>query len=280
MSLTESFAAIVEPIRRSTVQVRVGRRGMGSGVIWRSDGLIVTNEHVVRSDQAIVELSDGRSFSAAISARNPQRDLAVLQIDATDLPAVTVGDSTQLRVGELVFAVGNPGGTVGAVTPGIIHTIESKNAWIQADVRLAPGNSGGALVNAKGEMIGINTMIVNGKGLAIPSQTVERFLQNTGNAPYLGVELQLVRVIIDRKPAYGWLISAIKSGCSAQTAGLIPGDILIGIRGTLFQSQHELFWILQNSTVGDGVTIELLRAGQFLSKNVILESRHDQPQAA
>ncbi|MBW4525984.1 MAG: trypsin-like peptidase domain-containing protein [Phormidium tanganyikae FI6-MK23] len=280
MSLTESFAAMVEPIRRSTVQVRIGRRGIGSGVIWRSNGLIVTNDHVVRGNDPIVELSDGRAFSASIAARNPQRDLAVLQIGADDLPAVTVGDSDLLRVGELVFAVGNPGGTVGAVTAGIVHTIESKNSWIQADVRLAPGNSGGALVNVKGETIGINTMIVNGKGLAIPSKTVEQFLKNMGNAPYLGVELHLVRVIIAQKPVYGWLITSIESDGSAQNAGLLPGDILIGVRGTRFQSQHELFWILQNSNVGDGMTIEFLRGGQPLSRNVILESRRAEPQAA
>ncbi|GAP95552.1 S1C family serine protease [Leptolyngbya sp. NIES-2104] len=280
MSLTESFAAIVEPMRRSTVQVRVGRREFGSGVIWRSNGLIITNNHVVRGQDAIVELSDGRTFTAEVKGRNSQRDLAALQIDATDLPVATVGDSEQLRVGELVFAVGHPGGRIGAVTAGIIHTIESKNAWIQADIQLAPGNSGGLLANAKGEAIGINTMIVNGKGLAIPSKTVEQFLNNMGNVPYLGVELQFVRVIIDRRPAYGLLITAIEPHGSAEKAGLLPGDILIGVRGTVFQSQNELFWILQNSNVGDGITIEFLRGGQHLSRNVILESRHSEPQAA
>ena len=280
MSLTDSFAAIVEPLRRSTVQVRVGRRGFGSGVIWRSNGLIITNDHVVRGQEATVELSDGRAFSASIAARSPQRDLAALQIDASDLPTIAVGDSEQLRVGELVFAIGNPGGAAGAVTTGIIHTIESKNAWIQADVRLAPGNSGGALANAKGEIIGINTMIMNGKGLAIPSKTVEQFLKNMGDQPYLGVELQYVRVIIARKPAYGLLITSIQPNSTAQKAGLLPGDILIGVRGTRFQSQNELFWILQNSNVGDGMTIEFLRRGQHLSRNVILESRHTEAQAA
>ncbi len=280
MSLTESFAAVVEPLRRSTVQVRAGRRGIGSGVIWRSTGLIITNEHVIRGQDPVVVLSDDRSFSATIVARNPQRDLAALQIDAVDLPVIAIADSDQLRVGELVFAVGNPGGTVGAITAGIIHTIESKNSWIQADVRLAPGNSGGALANAKGNAIGINTMIVNGKGLAIPSKTVEQFLNTMGTHPYLGVELQFVRVAVARKPAYGWLITSIESDGSAHKAGLLPGDILIGVRGTLFQSQPELFWILQNSSVGDGLTIELLRGGQRLSRDVILESRSVEPQAA
>lgn len=280
MSLTESFAAIVEPLRRSTVQVRVGRRGFGSGVIWRSNGLIITNDHVVRGQDATVELLDGRTFTAEIQGRNSQRDLAALQIDATDLPAATIGDSERLRVGELVFAVGNPGGRVGATTAGIIHTIESKNAWIQADIRLAPGNSGGLLANAKGEVIGINTMIMNGKGLAIPSKTVEHFLNNIGNVPYLGVELQFVRVILGRRPAYGLLITAIESNTPAQNAGFLPGDILIGVRATVFQSQNELFWILQNSNIGDSLSIEFLRGGQHLSRNVILESRHTEPQAA
>lgn len=280
MSLTQSIEAIAQQLRRSIVQVRVGRRGVGSGVIWASNGLIVTNDHVVRGQDAIVELSDGRAFQSKTKARSPQRDLAALQVDAINLPNLPIADSDQVRVGELVFAVGNPGGVSGVVTAGIIHTIESKNAWIQADVRLAPGNSGGALANAKGEVIGINTMIMNGKGLAIPSRAVEHFLKNLGNHPYLGVELQFVRVAIRNRPAYGLLITSITPNSTAQKAGLLPGDILIGVRGTLFQAPNELFWILQNSNVGDGMTIEFLRGGQPLSRNVILESRHAEPQAA
>lgn len=280
MSLTQSIEAIAQQLRRSIVQVRVGRRGVGSGVIWASNGLIVTNDHVVRGQDAIVELSDGRAFPAKTKARSPQRDLATLQVDAINLPNLPIGDSDQVRVGELVFAVGNPGGVSGVVTTGIIHTIESKKAWIQADVRLAPGNSGGALANAKGEVIGINTMIMNGKGLAIPSRAVEQFLKNMGNHPYLGVELQFVRVTIRNRPAYGLLITSIAPNSTAQKAELLPGDILIGVRSTLFQAPNELFWILQNSNVGDGMTIEFLRGGQHLSRSVILESRHAEPQAA
>jgi serine protease Do len=273
MSLVESIAAVAQQLRQSVVQIRVGRRGVGSGVIWASNGLIITNDHVVQGENAIVELADGRTFPAKTKSRSPQRDLAALQVDAINLPNLAIANSNQVRVGELVFAVGNPGGVSGVVTTGIIHTIES-NSWIQADVRLAPGNSGGALANARGELIGINTMIMNGKGLAIPSNAVEQFLRNMGKHPYLGVELQFVRVAVANRPAYGLLVTSIESNSPAQRIGLLLGDILIGVRGTLFQSPNELFRILQNSNAGDGMTIEFLRSGQLRSQNVILESRH------
>lgn len=274
--LNDAFAQVAESLQRSTVQVQTRRRGIGSGVIWRSTGLIITNSHVVRGQSATVRLSDGRNFTAPVTARNSQRDLAALQIDATDLPAIAVGIDP-LRVGELVFAVGHPRGEIGAVTAGIIHTVAQ--SWIQADIRLAPGNSGGALANAAGNVIGINTMIANGLGLAIPSRTVERFLETMGDRPYLGVTLQFVRVAIEGKPAFGLLISEIESGSPAE-AVLLPGDVLIGVRGVLFGEPNELFWILENSNSGDELQIDLLRGGQRTGQNVILNSRDSTSQAA
>ncbi len=176
--VTEELAAVAAALSRSTVQVRSRRYGAGSGVIWHSSGLIITNSHVVRGSRATVELSDGRVFDAVCTSRDPQRDLATLKVSAVDLPSATVGDSDALRVGELVLAVGNPLGLVGALTTGIIHAIAPKDAsWVQADVRLAPGNSGGPLADAQGRVIGINTVIAGGLALAVPSNAVERFLR-------------------------------------------------------------------------------------------------------
>ena len=162
-------------LSRSSVEVSGPWRSGGSGVIWNSDGLIVTNAHVARGPRAQVTLSDGRKFQAEVVCRNPRRDLAALRIKARDLPAADFGDSSRLRVGQMVAALGNPFGVTGALSIGIIHATDEAN-WIQADVRLAPGNSGGMLADASGRVIGINTMIVGGIALAVPSNAVESFL--------------------------------------------------------------------------------------------------------
>ena len=198
MRLAHDFAAVAESLRLSTVQVRGQGSFGGSGVIWRSSGLIITNAHVARDPHATVELSDGRSLDAAVTARDRRRDLAALEVEADDLPAATIGDSDAVRVGELVLAIGNPFGLIGAVTTGIIHSIGASGSqgWLQADVRLAPGNSGGPLADARGRVLGINSMIVKGLALAVPSNAVELFLRAKGGERlYLGVTI---------RPKEGW----------------------------------------------------------------------------
>ena len=273
--LTKELTTIADQLRRCTVQVRSGKSGAGSGVIWSANGVIVTNAHVVSGTEAEVERSDGQILKATVTARNIQRDLVALQVQATDLPAAAVGDSDCLRVGEFVLAVGNPLGWVGAVTTGIIHTLGSTQTqpWIQADVRLAPGNSGGALANAQGQVIGINTMIVNGCGFAIPSRVVQRFLGDQHDRPYLGVSLQPVMVPLDRRPVYGLLIINIEADSPAEAAHLQLGDVLIGVRGTSFQTPNELFEILERSHSGDGLPLNVLRGGQRSVAEVVLYGR-------
>ena len=168
-----AFGEIAERLRRSTVEVRLrGAPAGGSGVIATPDGRIVTNAHVARGD-ASVRLWDGRELPATLLARDARRDLATLQVPASGLPAATFGDSGALRVGELVMAIGNPMGFIGALTTGVVHALGSlagfgAQSWVLADVRLAPSNSGGPLADACGRVIGINTMIVNGLGAAVP----------------------------------------------------------------------------------------------------------------
>jgi serine protease Do len=171
-----------ERLRRSTVQVVSGRGGSGSGVIVSSTGHIVTNAHVIRSPNVEVELWDGRRFPVRIAAFARRHDLALLKAETIGLPAATFGDSSILRPGELVLAVGNPLGFVGAVSSGIVYQVGplqglGPNQWVQAAVRLAPGNSGGPLVNAAGEIIGINTMIAGGLALAIPGNVAGDFFR-------------------------------------------------------------------------------------------------------
>ena len=214
----EGFGEVAERLRRSTVHVVRGR-GTGSGVIWDSGGLIVTNAHVVSRGPVRVELWDGRTFDAQVTSRDTHRDLAALKIPAEGLPAAAARDSKTLRPGELVLAVGNPMGFIGALTTGVVHALST--AWVQAAVRLAPGNSGGPLADAQGRVIGLNTMIAaGGLALAIPSNAVARFLKN-GSRATLGVVIQPVEA--------GLLIMEVTQGSPADAASLRIGDLLTGL---------------------------------------------------
>jgi len=221
-----SFGEVAERLRRSTVLVfPKGARGGGSGVIWKSDGLILTNAHVARGTEAQVQLWDGRRLDARVTSRDSRRDLAALRIEGgADLAAATPGDSGALRPGELVIAVGSPLGFAGAVSTGVIHSTGplpgmGRQNWIRADVQLAPGNSGGPLADARGHLIGINTAIVNGLGVAVPGNTAVEFVRR-GARPSLGVTLRPVQL--------GLEILQVESGGAADSASLRAGDVLLG----------------------------------------------------
>ena len=195
-ALAEEVNAVVEQVQRCLVVLRSGARGSGvrgygAGIIWRPDGLIVTNNHVVAKASTLSVTSDGAEYPLELLARDPEIDLALLKIEAGDMPAAEIGDSRLLRVGELVMAVGHPWGQPGAVTAGCISALRKARLSgtrggvgttvdvIRSDVRLAPGNSGGPLVNAHGSVVGINTMLVGGdQGIALPSHVVEAFITN------------------------------------------------------------------------------------------------------
>jgi serine protease Do len=183
--LGRELAALASRLRQSTVEVRTRGTGAGSGIIWTTDGLIVTNAHVARTDRATVVLWDGRTFDGIVTARDARRDLATIAIDsgAALLPAADIGHPTDLRTGDVVVALGHPLGITGAVAFGVIHVVETRRGgprWIRADIRLAPGNSGGPLADAHGRVIGVNTLIAGGLGVAVPVTTVMRFLADTG----------------------------------------------------------------------------------------------------
>jgi serine protease Do len=219
------FGEIAERLRRSTVQVFApGHDGGGSGVIWSADGRIVTNSHVARAAQAEVVLWDGRRLPARLVSRDTRRDLAVLKAAETGLPAATPGDSGALRPGELVIAIGSPLGFAGALSTGVVHSIGTipgmgREPWIGASVRLAPGNSGGPLADAQGRVVGINTAILNGLGIAVPANSAAGFLRR-GALPSLGVTLQPV--------SHGLRILSVDPHGAAANASLRPGDILVG----------------------------------------------------
>jgi len=178
--LDAAAAALALEVAGSTVEVRPLGRGagagvaVGAGVVWHRDGLILTNAHVARGHVSVV-LSDRRVLSGRLVARDVERDLAALVVDATGLPAAEIGDSSALRVGELVVAVGNPLGLVRALSAGLVHAVNRRA--IHADLRLAPGNSGGPLADARGRVVGLNAMIVGGLAVAVPSNEARRFVR-------------------------------------------------------------------------------------------------------
>jgi serine protease Do len=198
MLLGQELGAVVDALRRVTVQVQTRGSGLGAGVLWDGAGLVVTNAHVARGERATIQLADGSIAPARVVARDRRRDLAALELDGL-ASTLTVAEVLRQppsppppRVGDLVIAVGHPGGHTGAATLGIIHAVDGDHAdrpprWVRADVLLAPGFSGGPLADAAGRVIGINTMIQGGLALAVPAMAVERWLQRTVRRAEAGV---------------------------------------------------------------------------------------------
>jgi serine protease Do len=270
------FGEVAERLRRSTVQVQTRGRGqgVGSGIIWSGDGLIMTNAHVARGAQAKVALWDGSTHEASVVNRDARRDLASLKIHASGLPAATAGNSSALRVGELVIAVGNPFGFIGALTTGVVHSLPGRQLWVTADVRLAPGNSGGPLADAQGRVIGINTMIAGGLALAVPSNAVGQFLKGE-IGPSLGVTLQPTPL---RDGGFGFLLLKVDPGSAAESASLMIGDLLIGAAGQPFASLDDLHGAIDAS--GETLDLQFLRGDRRATRSTAVRLRNRRPEAA
>lgn len=193
LQFSTGMASVGERVLPAVVQIRNGRTGAGTGTIWHRDGLLVTNAHVVMartvSQQSLtVQLADGREFTPRLVAVDPERDLAVLRIDAHDLPTVELGSSQTLQPGQMVFAFGFPWGVAGGATSGVIigvgaqlgDLVSTRNEWVAASLHLRPGHSGGPMVDAAGRLIGINTLM-NGPdvGVAVPVDVAKRFVKET-----------------------------------------------------------------------------------------------------
>lgn len=273
--MTQHFGDIAERLRRSTVHVHAGggpARGSGSGVIWSPEGLIITNAHVARSDRAVVELWDGRQLPATLVARDRRRDLASLKLEAGGLPEATPGDSSALRAGELVIAVGNPLGFTGALSTGVVHALGpvpglGGQSWVQADIRLLPGNSGGPLADAHGRVVGINTMIAGGLALAVPGQAVAQFLNRGAADVWLGVVVQPVPVEAGDRPSIGLLVLRVEPGSAAAAASLLTGDLLVGVEGRPFRSADDLGEALARNA-GSLLHLDFLRGDRRAARQV------------
>lgn len=187
-NLAEAMTAVVERVKRSLVAVQNGRHGAGAGVLWRAGGYIITNFHVAGRGSLRVTLGDGRTYAARRVAGDPEIDMTLLRVDEPDLPVAMIADGRAVQVGQIALAVGHPWGQRDFVTAGIVSGLGAAVRGdgrdtipiIRTDAGLAPGNSGGPLVNASGAVIGINTMVVGGdQGVAIPSQVVEAFVEGS-----------------------------------------------------------------------------------------------------
>jgi len=270
----------------------------GSGVIISADGYIVTNNHVIdKASQIEVVLNDGRSFTAALIGRDPSTDIALLKIDGDDLPSVSYGNSDNLKVGEWVLAVGNPFNLTSTVTAGIVsakgrnlnllqenYAIES---FIQTDAAVNPGNSGGALVNIQGELVGINTAIASqtgsyaGYSFAVPVSIVRKVVADlseygTVQRALLGVALReidskLAQELDIEKPE-GVYVNSVSEGSAAEEAGIEAKDIILSINEIVVNKVPQLLEQVNRFRPGDKIKVKVSRNGKLKDLSVTLKN--------
>jgi serine protease Do len=266
---------ITDLLRRSTVQIRAasGRmQGSGSGIAL-NDGRIVTNAHVLVNDDPWIETWEGHTERARIVKRDQRRDLALLTMQKLSLTTATLS-SRSVERGQPVIAVGNPLGFIGAVSTGVVHATGpvrglGYSRWIQSDVRLAPGNSGGPLANIHGEIVGVNTMIAGPLALTIPTDIVQAFLSSPSQAHSLGVT---VRPIWVRSPGapnrFGLILLNVDSGATADRASLLAGDILVAAAGKALESPDDLYDAI---SANDTLSLAFLRGGSSRERRVTVQ---------
>ena len=268
-------ARMVERAQRSVVRLQSRGRGAGAGVIWDKEGLVLTNHHVVaggrRAGRVRVTLQDDRTFEAEVVERGRDLDLALVRIKdgPDDLPVAPVGDSDKLRVGELVYAIGHPWGSLGAVTAGIVSGLGTARGpggrarYVESDIALAPGNSGGPLLNARGEVVGINAMIYGNLALSIPSNAASAWVAGAeGPRPRLGVALLPADLPASLRGAggdTGLVIAAVEGDSPAERAGLLVGDVLVGVDDEPLDG----FESLLDALAGDSVRLRVMRGGKI-----------------
>lgn len=180
---TSNLNGLAETLQQAVVEVRSGETASGTGIIWGGAGLVVTNAHCIRRGASLQVIAGGKWREAHALAYHPHHDLALLAAPSVTGPLLELRDPESLRTGELVFAHGHPLGIRDALAMGVLHAVTRDKSgsarWIVADVRLAPGNSGGPLVDAEGRLVGINSMVVNGLGVAVPASMVQRFVDRS-----------------------------------------------------------------------------------------------------
>jgi S1-C subfamily serine protease len=266
---------------------------IGSGMIVSPEGHIVTNWHVVKgASQITVQLSDGRVLTARMAGADPRSDIALLKVEAEGLIPIDFGDSEQVRVGQMVFAVGNPFGLQETVTQGIISakgrrtTSEAANEFFQTSTTINPGNSGGPLIDIHGKVIGINDFILShsggseGIGFAIPSNVARRVYEDIvlrGRIihPWLGVVMRPLNPRLARQLGLdgtaGALVAAAMPGSPAERAGLAAGDLIVAFNGKPVRDDRDLKIRVAESPTGTPVILDILRSGNRQQARVTME---------
>jgi serine protease Do len=277
--LDEALSAVAERLRRSTVIVGSGS-GHGSGLVTGSHGTIVTNAHVATRRSASIRSHDGRESRAEVIARSERLDLAALRTDTRGLAPAPFRDSRSLRPGEIVVAVGNPLDLVGALTVGVVHSADRRGRRVYADVRLLPGNSGGPLADADGNVVGINAMVAYGLAVAVSGESVRRFLAAPDAQPQLGVTTRPVVASVMGEKREGLLVIDTAERSGAAVSGVLTGDVIIGVDGRLFDAAGELGDLVDSSAVGDHLRLDILRAGRVIGIDTLVTDASFRPAAA
>lgn len=276
------------------------QQGSGSGVIISADGYIVTNNHVVAdADELTVTLNDNKEYSARIIGTDKASDLALIKIDGKNLPAITIANSDDIKVGEWVLAVGNPFNLTNTVTAGIVSAKARSlyqngvESFIQTDAAINPGNSGGALVNTRGELIGINAMLYSqtgsfsGYGFAIPTSIMNKVVADlkqygTVQRALIGIQGQDVKNHVDAKKdkgedidlgtMEGIYVAKVTEESAAEEAGMKEGDVITAIDGKPVNKMAELQEVLAKKRPGDKVTVTYLRDKKKATKTITLKN--------
>ncbi|MEM7346123.1 MAG: trypsin-like peptidase domain-containing protein [Chloroflexota bacterium] len=293
-NLSEALATTTQSGGESVVQVNARRRLPASGIVWSADGVIVTSHHVVQRDDKIkVGLANGETVSASLVGRDPTTDLAVLRADAKDLTVPTWSDfdGDSVKVGHLVLALGRPGKTVQA-TLGVVSALGGEwrtqaggkiEHYLQTDVVMYPGFSGGPLVSATGQIVGLNTSaLVRGVSLTVPAPTLKRVvdtLLSHGRVRrgYLGVSTQAVRLPQalgeQLKQETGLLLSGVEADSPADKAGLLLGDTIVAVSDVAIRQHDDLLAQLSGDQVGQTLAVRIVRGGQLQDIDVVVGER-------
>jgi serine protease Do len=274
-------------------------RGTGSGFITDANGVILTNAHVIEgADRVVVTLKDGRELPGQVLGEDPLTDVAVIRVEARNLPTVELGNSDRLRPGEWAIAIGNPLGLDNTVTAGIISATGRSSAqirvpdkrvsFIQTDAAINPGNSGGPLLNQRGQVIGMNTAIIGGAqglGFAIPINTAQRIaaeLIANGRVehPYLGLQMRTLtpalreilnedsRTAVSVRVDRGVIVLGVQGNSPAAQAGVHPGDVILRFGDQPITAAEEVQQIVQDSEIGEPLTLEIDRSGERVTLTV------------
>lgn len=288
VSLSEEIENVADKVSQSVVSVRSRTRGIGSGVVWTSDGLIVTCSHIVRKlDELEVSLGNGKSFPAKVIGNDPYSDIALLKIqangknDSISLNPIEIGDSENLKAGQFVLALANPYGEYPSITEGIITSERSSlggSQWgaitdniVITDARLNPGYSGGPLVDVEGKMIGLNAAYVSSRSIAIRASKVRNITDQLAKdgaikIAYLGIvtdEISLpseVAAQLEPSQDEGLILLAVEKDTAAKKAGLLMGDIIVRLDDHPITNIHDLRkQLLKNDVIGKSVKLAIIR---------------------